>query len=184
MKNRKFEKKIYECLGVNLFRKYVLFYIEKIWKIFSDQDIIGYRLNNFSIESVKKYKNVTKGFACAHFLVFIISFPDMTTVSDFLFNLLSNGYCIMVQRYNSIRIDETVEKYEKLMEKRKNKYETNGNNDVKSEKDVHKGNVSCSKKEELIELKNELLVYKIISEQENCNEVSNEDKNLKYKIIK
>ena len=121
MKCRDIEKKIYELLGVKIFRKYVLFTYDKLWKPFGGAP--GYRIKNKTINDIEGYKSQAKGFAIAHFglLIFIVGiyyFFHAITESGFIIQLILNPYCIMTQRYNCIRIDEILEKY-KALEKTK-----------------------------------------------------------------
>ncbi len=117
--DRDLEKKIYELLGVNVFRKYVLFTWEKIAGFFHLP--IGYRLDDMSIDGIKAYKNRTKSFALAHVFCFFICLPFLYGPLSWIYNIFLNLYCIIVQRYNYIRIEEIEEKYVKyqnLKEKR------------------------------------------------------------------
>lgn len=111
---RKNEKKIYELLGVNVFRKYILFTWEKIAKFLHID--VGYRLDDMSIDSLKGYKTRAISFAIAHIVCFIICLPIVNGLASGLTNFFLNFYCIIVQRYNYIRIEEIEEKYNKMME--------------------------------------------------------------------
>ena len=121
MKIRDIEKKIYELLGVNIFRKYFLFTYEKLWKPFGGTP--GYRIKNKTINDIEGYKSQAKGFAIAHFIflicvVGIYYFFHVLTELQLITQLILNPYCIMTQRYNCIRINEILEKH-KALEKRK-----------------------------------------------------------------
>lgn len=112
MKTRKIEKRIYEFLGVNLFRKYALGLWEKtILKLLHLGE--GYHLPSKDTEGLKKYKNKAITYASAHIMGLILSLIDFN-----IFGLLLNGYCIMVQRYNWIRIDDILRKKEKIAAKK------------------------------------------------------------------
>ena len=120
MKHKNIEMKIYEWLGVNIFRKYVLFTWEKIAN-FLDIDI-GYRIKDMSIGSLKKYKTLSKGFAISHAAVLtlfiVLAIIKHTTVIYWVVNMGLNLYCIMVQRYNHIRINHIIDIKQRI-EKRK-----------------------------------------------------------------
>lgn len=110
--NRDTEKKIYELLGVNIFRKYILFTWEKIANLIHLP--IGYRIENLSIDTIKKYKIQTKSFAFAHLACFFALIPLCSNPFSWIYNIFLNFYCIIVQRYNYLRIKDVEEKYEKL----------------------------------------------------------------------
>lgn len=114
MKSRNIEKKIYECLGVNIFRRYVLFTWEKIAKLIKLN--VGYRIKDGSVDSLKSYKSLSKGFAVAHAILLVIivitGLCMPSTLSWWIINVGLNTYCVMVQRYTHIRINELLEKME------------------------------------------------------------------------
>ena len=104
---------IYEFLGVNIFRKCILFTWEKIAKLIKIN--VGYRLNKFSIEGLNDKKKDTIGYAKAHLLLLItisvlytmvLYASLLPTIAMIFFNI----YCVMVQRYNYIRIKKAIEK--------------------------------------------------------------------------
>lgn len=122
MKDRNTEKKIYELLGVNIFRKYVLGTWEKLWKLFRIDKLLCYKITDMSENGLKNYKIQSKGFAAAHIglLVYVIINGILITPSMkwWVFNLGLNIYCIMTQRYTHIRINEILEKKEELKQRR------------------------------------------------------------------
>lgn len=133
--NRDVEKKIYECLGVNVFRKYVLFTWEKIAGLFHLP--IGYRMEDLSIDAIKNYKSRTKAFTIAHIIAFFIMIPMCFNPLSWMYNILINFYCIIVQRYNFLRIKEVEEKFEKLQAlkmKRQKRLENKDKNTLSLEK--------------------------------------------------
>lgn len=144
-KNKNIELKIYELLGVNVFRKYVLFTWEKIAKFFNLD--VGYRLDKINTYGLLNYKERAKIFALMHTIlligwsIFQITYPS--SLVDILYNLIINGYCIMVQRYNIIRINNLIEKQ---IDKYKGKKEKNEENNLVSKINTHK-----IKKENIIE---------------------------------
>lgn len=108
------EKKIYEHLGVNIFKKYVLFGYEKLLKLLKLNKYVGYRLNKLAIDEIKNYKTTSIGFAVAHIsstIVLALIFIAMgATIPAWILNIAFNLYCIMVQRYNIIRINEILKR--------------------------------------------------------------------------
>lgn len=131
MKRKNIEKKIYESLGINFFRKYILFSWEKICKIFNFDP--GYRIASKNIKGLKKYKKLSIGFANSHLLVIVLAIIlgilNQASIVFFIVHILINSYCIMTQRYNIIRIDEIIEKHNKL-EKNKTKKLIENNNKI------------------------------------------------------
>lgn len=132
MENKINEKRIYELLGVNLFRKYVLnsyqkilnglFFITGITKFFGIRDI--YIMNDFSTEGLKKYKKWSKVYAVEHVCSFLLmsamlGLPDLSILltCSILFVMITDIYAIMTQRYHHIRINDILEKREKLQKK-------------------------------------------------------------------
>lgn len=122
MKDRNTEKKIYELLGVNIFRKYVLGTWEKLWKIFRLDKLLAYKITDMSENGLKYYKIQSKGFAAVHIglLVYEIINGILITSSMawWVTNIGLNLYCIMTQRYTHIRINEILEKKEELKQRR------------------------------------------------------------------
>lgn len=166
--NGDIEKRIYELLGVNIFRKYILFTWEKIANLLHIP--IGYRIENLSIDAIKEYKFNTKMFALAHIASFSICLPFCFTLKGFLYNVLLNGYCIMVQRYNYIRIRQIEDKYakhQKLKEQRQKK--------LAEEKKQEQENILSQKRvNELIALLNPIIpTVDISSSNESLIKVTN-----------
>lgn len=112
-----FEKKLYEFLGVNIFRKYFLFTWEKFANIIKFP--VGYRLESMTISGIEKYKKEVVGFGKTHFvfmLATLLFFPILSPQALILSTVL-HSYCIMTQRYNYIRINEVLKKHQKRNEK-------------------------------------------------------------------
>lgn len=120
-KNKSIEMRIYELLGVNLFRKYILFSWEKIAKILHIP--IKYRLSNLSTNAVTDYKIATFCFSVIHGALLFIYIIDCISIkgsiSNYLFAYFLNSYCIMTQRYNYLRI-KRIENKRKILDERKN----------------------------------------------------------------
>lgn len=138
MKIRNIEKKIYEILGVNIFRKYVLFTWDKLWKPIGGAP--GYRIKNNTINDIEEYKTTAKGFAYVHFWISIdiigLYFFHCIPKSSLILHLILNPYCIMTQRYTCIRINEILEKYKEL-EKRKSENANNSTNEENFDYDLN-----------------------------------------------
>lgn len=132
MESKNIEKKIYEFLGVNIFRKYVLFTYEKIWKLIGFKEkTIGYKIQDFSSRGLEKFKSNRKFLAKVHIFNFILinSLYGFTALTDNLSPLLLGMwltgnlidlYSIMTQRYNYIRLNEILKKREERQQKKEN----------------------------------------------------------------
>lgn len=125
MRSRNIEKKIYEFLGVNIFRKYILFTYDKLWKLLGGAP--GYRIKSKTINGIQNYKIQAKAFAAVHFinLIFIIgSYYLFHTLSEFylILSMIINSYCIITQRYICIRINEILQKHKELEKRREEKH--------------------------------------------------------------
>ncbi len=121
MKRKMTEKRIYELLGVNIFRKYVLFVWEKIWKLMHLEKCIGYRINDKTIDGLKDYKYQLKLFAISHIvdlgILIVTGILTSQGIVWWIFSIGLNAYCIMTQRYTHIRINEILEKHNKRKQK-------------------------------------------------------------------
>lgn len=128
MRGKITEKRIYELLGVNLFRKYILggyqalfnkiFFITGLTKRYGLKDM--YKMRNFSTEGLKSYKKWSKVYAIEHICSFIIQGTVLVlkTPRTFLICWLSlamiiDVYATMTQRYHHIRINKILEKMNK-----------------------------------------------------------------------
>ena len=129
MKKRNIEKKIYEILGVNFFRKYILFSWEKLCKLVNFDPC--YRLDKKTLGGLKQYKSTCEVFAITHTTCLIVTcilcLIASVSIIYWINIILLHGYCIMTQRYNIIRINEVIEKYEKLEKKKIEKLIDNNN---------------------------------------------------------
>ena len=124
-KNKNVEMCIYELLGVNIFRKYILFTWEKIAKLIKLN--VEYRIDKLNIEGLNNYKKNIISFAMVHsillFFIFVQSIISHKALSYNLFNILLNSYCVMTQRYNYIRINQLIKKMTSRYERQKNEIE-------------------------------------------------------------
>lgn len=118
MDGKDIEKNLYELLGVKVFRK-ALFSYEKVIK--KTNLYSGYRIEGSSVMSLENYKSVAKRFTRAHVLGLLITVPYFVATNSTTGVVLAswlNLSCIMTQRYNVIRINEVIEKYNQILKKR------------------------------------------------------------------
>lgn len=186
MKNKKWrniEKRVYETLGVNIFRKYVLFMIEKIIKV------NVYRIQNKTVDGIKDYKLFSKIYAISHTFYLILFFNiEVSSFLEFLIWILAimvNSYCVMTQRYNHIRINETIEKYEELMKRREERKQQEQTNELTYTKEIEHHNENVKEELNSSEKLKELYDMKEFFERENNTMSQSEDnshqKGLKFK---
>lgn len=114
-RGQKVETKLYELLGIKLFRKAV-FRLEKIVHRKDHGKNTNYHIQNNSINSVEEFKkylyyngtihtsNLIKGIP----LVVLMVLFNMNVISISLISLLllKDLYCVMLQRYNWIKLSE------------------------------------------------------------------------------
>ena len=154
--NHKIEKRIYEFLGVNSYRKFILnsqknFSNRPFLKIvlgilgLDTDDIERHKISNVSIEALENKKKYAKSCALIHGIAFpirIACFSYLIVGGTFvglfigtvilLPYLLIDSYSLMAQRQHTIRINEIFEKLEKREERKKNK-ESQEENDNKND---------------------------------------------------
>jgi hypothetical protein len=138
MKGKISEKRIYELLGVNFFRKYILGAYQALWnaifvltgsKFSFMKDI--YKMRNFSTEGLKSFKTLSKKLALEHFIMLLfwtglIVLTEGKCLNFFnTFIICTDIYAIMTQRYNHIRINEFLKKQEELEMRRAEKENLN-----------------------------------------------------------
>jgi len=148
-KLEKIELKTYELLGIKHFRKLVFkileIFIYKKLKNMTKSERKKYMMNkrsNYNIgrdrsyERIKKFKNKLYSNALIHTYGIIIIKPNIIKIINGNIDLISeiisilfliiNIYCIMLQRYNCIRINKTLRnmlpKYEKKKQELKQDY--------------------------------------------------------------
>jgi len=155
--NHKIEKRIYEFLGVNSYRKFILNsqknfsnrpFLKIILRILGlDIDDMGrHKISNFSIEGLEAKKSYAKSNAFTHGIIFIIKIAYLLYIIAsgqfialfviapiFLPFLLVDSYSLMAQRQHTIRINEILEKLEKREERKKNQ-EPQEENDNRNDK--------------------------------------------------
>lgn len=140
------EKKFYEILGVKLFKKIVMFIYDIIAKIISLSLPKQYRkaflkskgTTNYTIGSIKSLDNIKKfkkellfnGFVHICGAIIALSFlgesilnktPSILPIALNSTFLGINIYCVMLQRYNYIRIKKVIEKAKPKYEEQKEK---------------------------------------------------------------
>ncbi len=137
--NSNVEIKIYELLGVKIFKKMVLSFGNMITfqmsflydkemtkeerKQLSNVISSNYRLGkNKNFESIKKFKKqLFYNLTCHTLMLFLnlVTVPSTTSTSILILPILINSYCIMLQRYNIIKINSVIEKTKYKYEKQK-----------------------------------------------------------------
>lgn len=141
-KNKNIEMRIYELLGVKVFRKMAFALRDKIWILFTlkmskeeRKEYLYHTASNYnlgevkSLEDVKKFKKqlfYNAGIHIFGFLVLILNFiiiiGGTAALSSTIITLIGGGinlYCVMLQRYNCIRINQLIEKMTLRYERQK-----------------------------------------------------------------
>lgn len=132
-KDKNIEITIYKLLGIKLFRKMACFLLDSIFTLFSfdipkekrkeylhnttNMYYLG-KVNN--LEDIEKFKKNLYFFTVLHLIGVLILIPNFiniiignTTLSFITSTFVAfgiNSYCIMLQRYNCIRINKFIEK--------------------------------------------------------------------------
>lgn len=125
-KNKNLEMKIYELLGIKIFRKMVfsLAYIinlPKKRKLTKEEwENYNNKTSNYNIgkvkdlDDVKKYKKQMYLNASIHTLGLFLCIVDLLLGGldvFFIIMTLINVYCVMLQRYNIIRLNKVIKKF-------------------------------------------------------------------------
>ena len=145
MKKNK-EMKIYEALGIKKFRKFVIqlsyllvYPINLLYKrgiTFQESKAMTRSISSnyyvgseLSIDKIKKFKNQLWFNSTLHIIGILLIIKGMIISADML-NWLAilfastfiilNGYCIMLQRYNYLRINNLLQRTKTLYDKKKN----------------------------------------------------------------
>lgn len=127
-KNQKIEVKIYELLGIKLFKK-VVFKLEKIIHRKDGKKNINYHIKNSNdMESVDNFKKFLYYNGAIHTKNLIFDIPVIILMIMFRYNLIlivpimlwsiKDIYCIMLQRYNWLKINSFEEKLQVRKDKR------------------------------------------------------------------
>lgn len=130
-KNNNIEMKIYEILGVKIFRKIVFkisdFCLKKLLTKEEQEDFskntTNYKMGKVSdLDDIKNYKKQMYFNAIVHIIgtfLGLTTFSYKTGFFNTLFTIL-NAYCVMLQRYNIIRINKVINKFSLKYEKERN----------------------------------------------------------------
>lgn len=125
-KNKNLEMKIYELLGIKIFRKmaFVLAYIISLPKkrkmTKEEWENYNNKTSNYNIgkvkdlDDVKKYKKQMYLNASIHTFGLFLCIVDLLLGgldAFFIIMTLINVYCIMLQRYNIIRLNKVIKKF-------------------------------------------------------------------------
>mgnify|MGYP000026089989 CR=1 FL=1 len=171
------EEKIYELLGIKLFKKAV-FKLEKIIHRKDKGKNINYHIKKAdsveSVNSFKKYlyynggihlKNLILGIS-ALIMIPIIRTPIITIPMSIL--LVKDIYCVMLQRYNWLKL----QKYEKkLLERRENKINIQKEN-INKEELKQELNINNIDNKQVIENLKLIRNYILGSNEENIIELN------------
>lgn len=132
-KNKSIEMRIYELLGVKTFRKMAFVLRDKILILFTSKmskeerkEYLYHTASNYnigevkSLEDVKKFKKQLFSNAGIHLFGFLVLIPNFIKIiggtaalSYTIITLIAGGinlYCVMLQRYNCIRINQLIKK--------------------------------------------------------------------------
>ena len=114
------EMRVYELLGVKYWKRFVLWIICLLIRDPKDRKGGNYWLDDISVASIKKFKKQLLFNASLHIGAILV-----TNIPFFIMNLLDNNipmmiyqviwflvnfYCIMLQRYNWLRIKKILKK--------------------------------------------------------------------------
>lgn len=189
-----FELKFYKAIGIKTFRKMVLktvyaiyipFYImEKIpkeeWKETFHSTINYFMKKGNGSQDLKDFKKYLYLNSSIHIIAAMFNISSMlsgnfTVIPIFILNI----YCILLQRYNYIRIDTTIKKLVKVEKRKieKIKIELKEKNNQVKNLSYTIGRISEEKKETNIdELLNDASLEKLRKIKKLLNDVCNEDK--------
>lgn len=133
-KNKNLEMKIYELLGVKIFRKMAfslasilnlplkLTMTKEEWKEYNNKTS-NYNIGKVKdLDDVKKYKKQMYFNTSVHIFSLLLCMVYLSLVginAFFIIMTLINTYCIMLQRYNIIRLNKVVKKFSKKYEQQK-----------------------------------------------------------------
>lgn len=123
------EEKIYEALGVKYFKKFVLligYFITRRKKVL-DGNGSNYFLEDGTVDGMKEYIGDLMSNARGHAIAFLVnivaaSIGTISTTSIIIISVANiiNLYCVMLQRYNYIRVSRAIKRKE-LIESKRNK---------------------------------------------------------------
>lgn len=121
-KNFNLEIKIYELLGIKYFKKFVLKLRDIIYSLFffipkEELEIIKNRPDNYKMglsfkkKDILRYKKLLLFNSYVHITGLIICILSPISIHNIIL-LILNIYCIILQRYNYIRINNLLKKIE------------------------------------------------------------------------
>ncbi len=172
------EEKIYEALGVKYFKKFVLligYFITRRKKVL-DGNGSNYFLEDGTVDGMKEYIGDLMSNARGHAIAFLVnivaaSIGTISTTSIIIISVANiiNLYCVMLQRYNYIRVSRAIKRKELIESKRNNNIPT-----------VNEDNYRLKLLEELRNLKSEInnltdssLASSAINEPVNLENIDN-----------
>ena len=189
------ELKVYELLGVKQFRKLV-FLLEKLIH-FRDKGVNqNYHISNYSLDEIKKFKKFLFYNGRIHIqnsfwivigiileLIFIGNNVILTSV--LCEELIRNLYCIMLQRYNYIRMNDLENK---IIDKKTNKIteivKKENENNYKKEKSSNIEIVKCSVCDEKSDMFANLSIGELKSLKQYLIQKSQDDNVCNYFLTK
>ena len=138
------ELKIYEFMGIRYFKRFVTFLLDNIVKIFligtpkeEKREIIHSSAFNYYIGNIKNLEQVSKFRkwlifnATIHIYALLGLIPNFIEIgtgiasnSSIAFTLITtvlNSYCVILQRYNWVRINQAVKKVKPYYDSKKNR---------------------------------------------------------------
>ena len=130
MKNSNIEMKIYEIFGVKIFKKIVFKISDFCLKLFLTKEeqedfsknTTNYKMGKVSdLDDIKNYKKQMYFNAIVHIIGTCLGLTTFSYKIGFfntLFTIL-NAYCVMLQRYNIIRINKVINKFSLKYEEEK-----------------------------------------------------------------
>lgn len=124
--NKQFEINLYEHLGVRQFQKLV-FKLEKFIHFKDKQKNINYHVKSDNIDDLNSFKkflyyngaiHVRNAIGVTALIILQPLFFSKWTLVYLVPSLIKNLYCVMLQRYNYLRINKVIEGREKQIDKR------------------------------------------------------------------
>lgn len=125
-KVQKREMKLYECLGVKQFQ-WLVFQLEKVIHFKDKGKNINYHIQNRSVDELRGFQkylyfngfiHVRNSIVVSGLLVLQQLFFSNWALLYLIPSLMKNLYCVMLQRYNYLRIHRVIEVKEKQMDRK------------------------------------------------------------------
>lgn len=127
------ELKIYELLGVKYFR-FLVFKLEKIIHHKDKMKNINYHVKKINIDEITSFKKYLyyNGYIHVRNLIFLfiillisLNFINLFFLIVIVLELIKNAYCVMLQRYNYIRINQIIQKKKEFISRKNQNREKN-----------------------------------------------------------